>query len=70
MEDKQTKKEIRETITFTIGINNIKWLAVTLRKWRTLYDNYFKSVADVQPGLHVGFPTAGVEGDPKAIACL
>jgi hypothetical protein len=30
--DKQEEKEIRETTPFTIVTNNIKYLAVTLRK--------------------------------------
>jgi hypothetical protein len=30
--DKQAEKEISETIPFTIVTNNIKYLAVTLRK--------------------------------------
>jgi hypothetical protein len=30
--DKQAEKEIRETTPFTIVINNLKYLGVTLRK--------------------------------------
>jgi hypothetical protein len=30
--DKQAEKEIRETTTFTIVTNNIKYIGVTLRK--------------------------------------
>jgi hypothetical protein len=43
--DKQAGKEIRETITFTIATNNIKYLGVTLIKQvKKLYDNNFKSI--------------------------
>jgi hypothetical protein len=41
--DKQTEKEIRETTPFTIVINNIKYLDVTLTKEaKDLYDKNFK----------------------------
>ena len=37
--DKQTEKEIRETSSFTIVTNNIKYLGVTLTKQvKDLYD--------------------------------
>jgi hypothetical protein len=43
--DKQTEKEIRETSPFTIVINNIKSLCVTLTKEeKDLYDKNFKSL--------------------------
>jgi outer membrane lipopolysaccharide assembly protein LptE/RlpB len=43
--DKQAEKEIRETISFTIATNNIKYLGVTLTKQvKDLYDNNFKSL--------------------------
>jgi hypothetical protein len=43
--DKQSEKEIRETIPFTITTNNIKYLGVTLTKQvKDLYDNNFKSL--------------------------
>ena len=43
--DKQAEKEIRETTPFTIAINNIKYLGVTLTKQvKDLYDNNFKSL--------------------------
>jgi hypothetical protein len=43
--DKQTEKEIRETTPFTIVINNIKYLGVTLTKEvEYLYDKNFKSL--------------------------
>jgi hypothetical protein len=32
--DKQAEKEIRETTSFTIVTNNIKYLGLTLRKWK------------------------------------
>jgi hypothetical protein len=32
--DKQAEKEIRETTPFTIVTNDIKYLGVTLRKWK------------------------------------
>jgi lipopolysaccharide assembly outer membrane protein LptD (OstA) len=41
--DKQDKKEIRETIHFTIVTNNIKYLGVTLTKGvKDLYNKNFK----------------------------
>ena len=41
--NKQAEKEIRETTPFTIAINNIKYLGVTLTKQvKDLYDNNFK----------------------------
>jgi hypothetical protein len=41
--DKQTEKEIRETSSFTIVTNNIKYLGVTLTKQvKVLYDKNFK----------------------------
>jgi hypothetical protein len=41
--DKQAEKEIRETTPFTIIINNIKYLGVTLTKEvKDLYDKKFK----------------------------
>jgi hypothetical protein len=43
--DKLTEKEIRETTTFTIVINDIKYLAVTLTKEvKSLYDKNFRSL--------------------------
>jgi hypothetical protein len=43
--DKQAKKEISETIPFTIATNSIKYLGVTLTKQvKDLYDNNFKSL--------------------------
>ena len=43
--DKQSEKEIRETIPFTIATNSIKYLGVTLTKQvKDLYDNNFKSL--------------------------
>jgi outer membrane lipopolysaccharide assembly protein LptE/RlpB len=43
--DKQAEKEIRETISFTIATNNIKYLGVTLTKqMKDLYDNNSKSL--------------------------
>ena len=42
---KQVKKEIRETTSFTIVTNNIKYFGVTLTKeLKDLYDNNFKSL--------------------------
>jgi hypothetical protein len=32
--DKQAEKEIRETKPFTVVTNDIKYLGVTLRKWK------------------------------------
>jgi hypothetical protein len=41
--DEQAEKEIRETTPFTIVINNIKYLGVTLIKQvNDLYDKNFK----------------------------
>jgi hypothetical protein len=43
--DKQAEKEIRETTSFTIIKNNIKYLGVTLTKEvKDLYDENFKSL--------------------------
>jgi hypothetical protein len=43
--DKQAEREIRETTPFTIVIDNIKYLAVTLTKEvKDLYDKNFKSL--------------------------
>ena len=43
--DKLTKKEVRETTPFTVVINNIKYLGVTLtKKVKDLHDKYFKSL--------------------------
>jgi hypothetical protein len=43
--DKQAEKEIRETTPFTIVINNIKYLCVTLTKEvKDLYNKNFKSL--------------------------
>ena len=43
--DKQAEKEIRGTTPFTIVINNIKYLGVTLTKEvKDLYDKNFKSL--------------------------
>jgi hypothetical protein len=42
--DKQTEKEIRETIPFIIAINSIKYLGVNLTKQlKDLCDNNFKN---------------------------
>jgi hypothetical protein len=43
--DKQVEKEIRETTSFSIVTNNIKYLGVTLTKEvKDLYDKNFKSL--------------------------
>jgi hypothetical protein len=43
--DKETEKEIRETTTFEIETNNIKYFGVTLTKEvKDLYDKNFKSL--------------------------
>jgi hypothetical protein len=43
--DKQAEKEIRETTSFTIVTNNIKYLGMTLtKKVKNLYDRNFKSL--------------------------
>jgi hypothetical protein len=43
--DKQAEKEIRETTTFTIVTNNIKYLGVILTKeMKDMYDKNFKSL--------------------------
>jgi hypothetical protein len=43
--DKQTEKEIRETTTFKMVTNNLKYLGVTLnKKVKYLYDKNFKSL--------------------------
>jgi hypothetical protein len=43
--DKQSEKEIRETIPFPIATNGIKYLGITLTKQaKDLYDNNFKSL--------------------------
>jgi hypothetical protein len=43
--DKQVEKDIRETMPFTIVINNIKYFGVTLTKQVTdLYDKNFNSL--------------------------
>jgi hypothetical protein len=43
--DEQAEKEIRETTTFTVVTNNIKYLGVTLTKEvKDLYDKNFKSL--------------------------
>jgi hypothetical protein len=43
--NKQTGKEIRETIPFSIATNNIKHIGVTLSKQiKGLYDKDFKSL--------------------------
>jgi hypothetical protein len=43
--DKQDEKEIRETTSFTIVTNNIKYLGMTLTKEvKDLYDKNFKSL--------------------------
>jgi hypothetical protein len=45
IKDKQAEKEIRETTTFSIVTNNIKYLGVTLTKEvKDLYDKNFKSL--------------------------
>jgi hypothetical protein len=50
--DKQTGKEIREIIPFTIVTNNIKYLGVTLTKQvKELYDKNFKSLNNEIEGL-------------------
>jgi hypothetical protein len=44
-QDKQAEKEIRETTSFTIITNNIKYLGVTLsNQVKELYDKNFKSL--------------------------
>jgi hypothetical protein len=43
--DKQVEKEIRETTSFTIVTNNIKYLGVILTKEvKDMYDKNFKSL--------------------------
>ena len=43
--DKQAEKEIKETTSFSIVTNNIKYLGVTLSKEvKDLYDKNFKSL--------------------------
>jgi hypothetical protein len=43
--NKKSEKEIRETTPFTIFINNIKFLGVTIAKQvKYLYDKNFKSL--------------------------
>ena len=43
--DKQAEKEIKETTTFKIATNNIKYLGVTLTKEvKNLHDKNFKSL--------------------------
>jgi ribosomal protein L7/L12 len=43
--NKQAKKEFRETTSFTIVTNNIKYLGLTLTKQvKDLYDKNFKSL--------------------------
>ena len=43
--DKQAENEVRETTSFTIDINNIKYIGVTLTKEvKDLYDKKFKSL--------------------------
>jgi hypothetical protein len=45
--DKQAEKEIRETTSFTIVTDNIKYLGVTLTKEvKDLYDKNFKSLKE------------------------
>jgi hypothetical protein len=42
---KQVKKEIRETTSFTIVTNNIKYFGVTIMKQvKNMYDKKFKSL--------------------------
>lgn len=44
-DDKLARKEIRETTPFTIDINNVKYLVVTLiKEVKNLYDNNFRSL--------------------------
>jgi hypothetical protein len=50
--DKWAEKEIRETTTFTIVTNNIKYLDVSLTKQeRVLYYKNFKSLTNVMKSL-------------------
>jgi hypothetical protein len=51
--DKWAEKEVRETVPFTIAINNIKYLGVTLTKQvKDLYDNKFRSLKkDIEEDL-------------------
>ena len=43
--NKQAEKEIKETTPFTIVINNIKYIGMTLTKEvKDLYDKNFKSL--------------------------
>ena len=45
--DKQTEKEVREMTPFTIAINNIKYLGVTLTKQvKDLYDKNLRSLKE------------------------
>ena len=51
--DKQAEKEIRETTTFTIVTNNIKYLGVILTKeMKDMYDKNFKSLTMPDLKLH------------------
>jgi len=53
--DKQAEKEIRETTPFTIAINNIKYLSVTVTKQvKDQYDKNFKSLKKEIKGLRRG----------------
>jgi hypothetical protein len=51
--DKQAEKEIRETTPFSIVINNIKYLGMTLTKEvKDLYDKNIKSLKkEIKEGL-------------------
>jgi hypothetical protein len=51
--DKQAEKESRETTPFTIVINNIKYIGMTLTKEvKDLYDKNFKSLKkEIKEGL-------------------
>ena len=51
--NKQAEKEIRETTSFKIATNNIKYLGVTrIKQVKDLYDNNFKSLKkEIKEGL-------------------
>jgi hypothetical protein len=51
--DKYAEKEIREITPFTIAINNIKYLGITLsRRVKDLYDKNFKSLErEIKEGI-------------------
>jgi hypothetical protein len=65
--DKQDEKEIRKMISFTIVINNIKYLGVTLTKQgKDLYDKNFKSLKK-QIGLGKKNPVEGAKDTSEGV---